>query len=506
MSVQEAQSELIKYAENEKLGYFSLDPIKHFLQLVLVTISVIRLDDTILCHILKFFNQHCKFDENFYLTFFQQRMKNLDFKILSLDNSKDKLNGYIYVNGLTWHKLSSDFFKSIAKHIFQTCKNRDSEELLTSIQSMGYSDNSAELKHVRSNFKRYENIFNFKNCKIKFNESIEISNFNHLDSATSDGCVNYSFDVQDYTKPTDMMFSLQNTDRYTAEYCAYMRTTYGKSPISGKLNVFNCIQFIYSQCFIATVFLKRKAMQRLCIYLGLPGSGKTELLKIFVSIFEGVSKRTCIENHFDDKELNSNKADSQEVYLYYTDESGTIKNKSSFLNEITDTHCSTNIRQLYAPSKQKGPDAQFCNASFAMCGNVGPKYYTDEPYLLDPAVLRRYFSLVHDNQIGDNSSFNSKNFYEHVCNFTLPTHGSPEYLKMRKGNLYYALDIARYFGIGTWCGNNNILPCALNFRRVVSNQFLPIQILREVFVFIDEIYPQDNREMKLFLKVSKLQP
>jgi hypothetical protein len=472
----------------------NLDPYLEFLNFILKTIAIITLDREIVQSVCQYMDM-LTFKANhvdFHLSYWRKRMNYYmpEFIRFEKPNDTKNLQGIMYLRGLYWIDINSNFFWDLLKVLFPNeCYQT---HLQLALRLLNSGKETPETIFIKKNYLRYSNILPFLNCKIHFdkNRNLVIQNY-HMNDLISNECIlDYEFDHVKFAN-CDNPLSLLNETRYSSEFSAFTLTIFGKNQECGKMSVYGCAQLIFLCCFIsANIFRKQKTLQKYGIIKGMAGTGKSQFLKLITSVVSNLSRVINVAEEFTSASLNSNKACGQKLLLRYSHETGQIKDLSQFKGDVSEMSFQSAVRNLYTPCRQTGPNAEFCNAAYLSAGNKGLTYFDSDPWDLKEDFFRRFFPIRLGNCLGNRESHNTRTFYEHEKGFRLFSCEDAEFSKLRDGLLYLALDVAQYLQISKWNTNRILACCDSNIRHILEDQYLPLKVIRDSCVILDELYPE----------------
>ena len=332
------------------------------------------------------------------------------------------------------------------------------------------------------------------------------------------------FNIESYLLDFDTtnLLSIDNTQRYSPEFCYYMRSLFGDSPESGLMHPFHLQNFVCTMCTIAFGILREKKCQNCLVVQGTGLNGKSVFIQLVKEVFHNLSQFIDAKNYFNGQDINM-QVDNVEETILLADTETKEMHASSFKKEIADS-VPTKKRGLY-----KNLRDQESRAFFIFGTNCGLKFPKDKDSNLvyDYAFDRRIFLIKFYNFVGetlsniesiaganllakfsstDNNNTDEMNTFmaeqkqkleqerehlrektsifqrkgfnlqnQHTCN------------KIKLGILYYLLDLIHVFDLPSMPKATYMRPSKVNARELAANNFDIVRTILTKFTCVSEL-------------------
>jgi hypothetical protein len=256
------------------------------------------------------------------------------------------------------------------------------------------------------------------------------------------------FNFDEYIKDFDTthLLSLNNTERYDI-WPMFVRCMFGDSPSTGMMAPFHLQNFLGVMLVIGMGILRRKIFQNCLVLQGSGSNGKSALLTIISEVFSNKCVTISSETYFRGDEINMQVNNVEEAMILLDTEASTVK-LSEFKKTVADV-VKFKRREIF-----KNPKDTESRAFIILATNKGLKYTREKElakncFKDDISYYRRIFFMIFYNKLG----FEKLESLLQMHNFDLKNKLVKERLK--KGFLYYILDIIHVFNLASLSGSNS---------------------------------------------------
>lgn len=462
---------------------------------------------------------------------FKIKLENYNTIIISMEDDSDKGNfketSYINILGFQWIKLESEIFKTFIRGIFPN--DIEYSNIIKYLNKILYSKNYhlynlknwekkipfmngifdldydfSSIKYNSNNYENYLNNFEYK----KKSKSIIFRNYFPSDSVIEP--INSDFDIDDFLKTyynTDIL-SLNNFERYSKEFCFFIKCLFGESGVCGTMGPYNYVNMLCLFINLSIGLLRTKQGQNCTILYGRHGAnGKSEFIKKIESVF---GREKCVEIKSakvftSNNDICEQTNDLNEAFYSFDHETAVV-DLNTFKQYITETNKLT--RGLYK------------------------KINRNEQNLVH-YIFSTNKSIIYRNGLTNQSNNNNLNFdqfedsfirrcclFQFLNRFRIMKHESQSISlltaeniiikkkettdKIHKGFLYYILDVISVFDIGKINSDLNdiIMSPIYNDRIIGFDNFKPLNSLLKKYCLLDEISINYEDDLKYFKEIN----
>lgn len=529
-------------------------PSKHdnvlFLQFVLTTLSVININESVINHFEQYVNyvtgsfgsNKQQKEQEFMSIMFKNSLSEFNLGIAYFENNSDRGNAlnsyYLCIQRYPWITISNNnplynlvatIFPNNSISSFINRLNSQENPLIDHSISRQLNARKGKWKYK---FPFENGVFDFSFPNDKGGRSSIFRNYSIYDAVIN--TIPYSFDINDYIAPFSNIsneesssslnisersegegegypfLSLDNYERYTKEFCMFMKSVFGCSHNKGEMYAYNYMNLLAFESNLLMGLMRTCNNQNATTIWGCGANGKSQIIK---HISEVLGKNLCINVNssslFSNREINMQISGLDESMLAYDHEANSVT-ATKFKEKTGDKNNATE-RAIF---KTISRDTVYSNHYLLGCNNILKCYDQDKIRLntkLDLAFLRRVFLIQFFNNFNlvgkrkdfnhdydfDDSSMNTqveKMNDEFVSliekhNFNL---NSREFMKnIVKGRLYYMLDLYHVFdftNLNVNMANFITIPSA-NKRLVGAANYKILKGLLDKYIVVTEILP-----------------
>jgi hypothetical protein len=569
--------------EKYKAPFLSAGPLFFFF--VLETLCAVEITPQVLAQFRFFVNLYVSRNQlNMQKeVLFRIKFSDLHFVITRLANDSEKGNvkhtSYICFERLPWISMNSDCFLHIVKKCFPNSQNiHELIALLADRMEYAGDELSVSLKNWKNCYPFHNGIFDFRTPPSQdqlasssvasskqqpaggSSSVIGVSRSSRNSSGAGDAQyddlarraekmaagverrptslfrnysfhdgvvtpINHSFDFKDYLRDFERtnLLSLANFERYSREFCLYMRALFGTDPIEGVMGPFNYMNMI-ACLFNMVQGTLRDCVSQTASFLSGPGSdGKSKLLDFLKQTFSHdkvieISAQTYFDNI---NPTNCQTNENQETMIHYDNEVFSIKHAP-----FKDRVCGGVVmsRGLFKNLDRKN---NFCWAHYVLIMNRVLRFcnpVTKESVKCDAALTRRCFITQFYNRFGtvrqmqqpkeqaanggqaanDAAAASTSHTILTLNNIKLDSERASN--NIRAGLLYYFIDLINVFDIGNMRKDiNDYLMSSMTNRRLIgTSNSKCIKSLLQEYVPLRDFCPEHEvaRRQKLLEPVN----
>lgn len=509
----------IKAQVKNKTDFLFFNSAAHFFYFILNTLASIKLNIKSIVNFDKYVTFFTGSKLEMELDFMNDVLFNIYFKKLRFlvqEIENDSNNGnmtktsYIWFEGYYWQKIESKFFENLIKKLLPNFRKVDL--LIEKISTKMYYETDYNLQ-----FKKWKMIFPFLNGVFDFslnNNSTNVAfmigeepivkqktssdyslfrNYKFTDGVTQP--INKSFSIRSYlrTFKTTSLLSLDNFERYSAEFCYFIRGTFGNNAEEGLFRAYNYQNLICFFINLAIGILRTNQNQNCTIMQGKKGAnGKSKLIE-FLELAFGSDKFSTItsKTFFHEKDINQQAMNLQETMCLYDHEASVVS-----LQKFKEHICggANTSRGLF---KNVDRENNFIYAHYIFACNNGIRYINyDNPYGFDEAFLRRCFVIKFFNnfQKKDDSGNTESLLFKKGIDLS----DSITKNRIVTGLVFYIFDIIHVFELASLNSTiSNYITCPMANKRVIGNEnFNILKFICEKYAILSEIYNENFKNMQ----------